>query len=741
MTSESLSSMTKPLSRRAIMREITMRRLYVIVFTMVPLLLYYPFGAMMTIAGLRGQSAYYSSYGLDSASSFLSYRLAGYIGGGSLTIPLAVLLGLFVSLQGFSYLFSVQQVDFFESQPMSRRQRFLRLYVHGLVMYMAASASCLLLTALISLATGTLNGAVFGEIVLAFVRDFCAFFASYGIGCLSAMLCGNLIYAIALSAFLLGFQYIVKLVVTDYMTQFFRTFADGYTDIAAPFSVPYHLEQLLKNTGGVMTRYQNGVSAYFRRILGLGAPHFLALLAVGAAAALLALYAYKKRRAESAGMTLCHDRLHVIIKFLTAVTGGLVSGSLLRVFYYDDMGSPTSFFRLSVVVLVFTALCAIAIEAMYKGSVRGGIKRFYHVPVAMSLAYLILLIFRLDVIGYDRFTPTEGKVESVALIHESYNYYFDYPTNYMDESGEGYLSEKEFVEKYMYLTDIDAIGELVMLDRATYDNVDPYDAPAGYDCVLAYRMHGGAKKYRRIRIPYTVDEALMERVVGSEAYKMGVYQINHDQGITDDLLTRSALIFDTGFKMLRGEGTLYRAFSDAYRADLATLTFAELKSTEALGYVTLEYTRTSPANGTNYINFAVYPSFTETVAFLKEHDLYAETDPDPSLIDTVEIEFYYPTSPEEEAQGLYGTWDTVVFDDPETVRGILDASLHDRLLSRWFDLSSVAEGLYFRRVHFQTRPTDPAAWYDKDRSEDYAVSMRYLIKELLPEEVLEQGAQ
>ncbi|MBR0164513.1 MAG: hypothetical protein IJQ12_07555 [Lachnospiraceae bacterium] len=734
MTSKS-SSLIKPLSRRAILREMTMRRLWAVAFSLIPMLLVYPAACAVMLAGGRNYMNTMTQYGeVFDRKVYLSTRLASFFENGSVAVVVVVFLGILLGLQGFAFLFSTQQVDFFESQPMSRRQRFLRITSHSLLIFLTVELLSLFLTLLTGAALGALSEIVLYEAVYALIRDLCTFLAVYMVAVLAAMITGNLVYAIIICVYLLIYQITAAMVITDYMSRFFRTFAHGYTELGAPLSVPWHLTQIMRlhDEAGLVS--VSGVTltsplVRFGNMLRTCAPHIFGLLLISLIMGALSYIAYKKRRAEDAGATLVAYPLHVAVKFGASVLGALLAGSFLRILSYGYGDDASSFFGLAVAVLMSAALIAMITEAMYRRGVRYALKGAVHLPVILALTYLILLVFKLDVIGYDRFTPTAARVESCALLSNTNYYYGDNVC--IGENGDIIGSASDFAEKYMYLTDIDAIAELVMIDRETFGNLteeEIYDIP-GRDHTLLYRMKNGEKKYRTVRIPYAADEELMERIVGSEPYKNGSEQVCHDQALVSLASTTGRLLYDSGAQTREAEGALYEEFAECFRADLANRTYREMRDEQVEGYVLFEYTASN--RSTRWISFSVYPSYEETIAFLKKHRLYTERYVSAEDVRSIDIEYGYETEQTQMINGEGYTdwqWETVRFTGKEEIEAILSALVSDRMLSPWFDRTRVLEQIYVTAINYDMEPGavssgmyHPADW-----------TGRYLLKDRLP---------
>ena len=74
-----------------------------------------------------------------------------------LIIGIATLIGM----QGFVYLHNKRQVDFYHSQPVSRKRRFLVFWFNGIVVFLAAYLINMILGMIVAVAFGCMNGTIF----------------------------------------------------------------------------------------------------------------------------------------------------------------------------------------------------------------------------------------------------------------------------------------------------------------------------------------------------------------------------------------------------------------------------------------------------------------------------------------------------------------------------------------------------------------------------------------------------
>ena len=104
-----------------IQKQLLQRRLWLIAAVSVYYLLYYPVATVMLIsrANERARMQALSEYRLTLQKL---HTVSGWLGLRGSFLFVAALLGIVIALQGYSWLFNQEKIDFYESQPMSRKK-------------------------------------------------------------------------------------------------------------------------------------------------------------------------------------------------------------------------------------------------------------------------------------------------------------------------------------------------------------------------------------------------------------------------------------------------------------------------------------------------------------------------------------------------------------------------------------------------------------------------------------------
>ena len=162
---------------------------------------------------------------------------------------------------------------------------------------------------------------------------------------------------------------------------------------------------------------------------------------------------------------------------------------------------------------------------------------------------------------------------------------------------------------------------------------------------------------RSIRIPYDIDAADMDAVIGSDTYRQTLFPIYADAAAEKMSDGSARISFWRGGSSKTVSGELYAAFAAAYKADLERYSFS-LASTEcSIGRV-----ETYSMHYTFDETYEVYPSFTRTIELLKSSGLYI----DDFTADSIDEVIVYKTDPKDD----YSSW-AAHFTDKEQIGEIL----------------------------------------------------------------------
>ncbi len=651
------SSSVKTISVRGMQRELFRRRIWAAVLSCLFFLLYYPAGVIMLITGVQAKSQYFQYTASQMQYASMS-QVSRWIGLQQPGVYGVVVLAVLLALEGYSYLNNRRKLDFYESQPVPGTARFWAIYLNGLLLYAIPYACSLLLSVAIAAGMHAMSGPIAVNALYAFVRISFLFLAVYSTAILAVMLTGNLLVAGGLTALFLGFEEVLRYVLYHYASMLLRTFySDGMKDTI--FSCIGAYNQFL-NTDiwrRGMTTTEEGYRLYgiygieiptmdfLRKAFVQGWTCDLRVLVLGAVAVILAFVCYKKRKTESAGRALAFPITRFPLKLAVGIPAALFVGVLITNMYNVSRKSAAT--AITMLGIVLTAvLLACALEILYDFNIRSVFRRFWQAGIVGAAALLIFCIYRFDLTGYDRYVPDADKVESVTLVGEDAN------RGYVDSTLE-YVDSYTFLKEHMKLTEIEAVREIAFAGQQNRINNDGQsyqygsgDAQ-GWEALVFYHMKDGRTIARAITIPYTIDPQLMNAVVGSKEYKKAVYEGSDslNEKTLQNLAQNGYIGYDCGYGTKRKEGASFEEFYKAYAKDLEQYDFTLASTKEPVGvvYVGLQEGFSSYSY---LLNYEIYDTYTNTIAYLKEQGIYQETVPSAEQLAKLSVEYYGPGSGE-----------------------------------------------------------------------------------------------
>ncbi len=560
------------------------------------------------------------------------------IDAGWLPLFVAVLAVLF-AFAGFSYLYRNNALDFYESQPFTRKTRFLMLLCNNLLIFTPILVISTGLGMVITLLTSGIRLIVYFEIILQAIRLFIVFFAVSGVASLAAVLSGNLVIAFMMMGFLTFIELFARILFSSCSDLYFTTVntmfgqRGGWWGITSPFIYD------LVNFTGKGYAYVYSPTSEQLAVYGKLIPCYLAMAVVGTAAFVAAYFAYKYRKHENTGRGLCYPFAESAVKIAIAVFVGVFAGMIVDISMESQYKNLSPIF-LFVVVLFITLTCGIG-EVIFAKSIHAVKKRAWQIPVCIAASFLILYSFKLDVFGYDAYVPNPVAVKSAAL---SFGQIFYDDNNEIQPLELSYTNNVDSgnVLKRMELTgeEIDALCEVAKIampkrrevairERNQYGMAaESYDI---YDVSVVYRLTDGREVTRHMAIPYDIDEGLMNKIIGSAHYKearndfAGLREVIGDSNYMRK--STITLYYEYGGMQMNKTASVEEAerFLAAYRKDLDGYDYSFAKNNRSIGTVSMEIlTRWNNSRDYYPDGFAIYPSFTNTIACMQELGIYHE---------------------------------------------------------------------------------------------------------------------
>ncbi len=559
-------------------------------------------------------------------------------------MAVAMIGAIICAMNGFAYLHSRKQMDFYHSLPIKREKIFAVRLVNGILIYALPYLVGLFYTYLLCLFYGVMTWDIFFCGLFMFVLHLMGYLIMYLAGILAMMLTGKMVIAFfgicmvnlyAPAVYALCWALKDTFLVTSYDTNLVFDDAVSVTRWFSPFS--YYFSLVNEVNGG-----------------GKFWLEFLAFLVFAAALIVLNLWLYKKRASEKADTAMAFKITEPIFRIMIAVPVGILVGMLFFAIQYD-YSRVTSVFWLVFGGLLGGFLCHGIIEAFYKGDIKKCLSHKVQMFVTMVLAAVIPLAFMFDIFGYDSYLPKKKDIKNMAVISNEMRF----GGSYFDKNG--WISSLNYALENMEVTNIDAMYQLaeILTEDAGKNRAERFFDYGGYstvedsyyadgvekqlytDFVIRYNLKDGSEVIREYEYNYYAVMDLIEQIYNDNEYKSAVHPVFgllKGNVNVKNIEVYSPDAIKSGNMQLNG-----RAVLEAYEADLLAMTFDDLKNSAPIGELTVMFT--NKENGYEYddsTNFLVYPEMTRTLALLKENGYIMKGIKEAENIETIAL--YYSGS-------------------------------------------------------------------------------------------------
>ncbi len=627
-------------------RALFARRKWVVVITAISCLLIYPVASVIAFISTINLNMFDTSVPMgvrlvNVFNTLISGNLVGFAA--------AVLLAVLTATQGFAYLFNRATVDFYESSPHTKKERFTAIYVNGLLIFYISITVSFILCFLSAGVMGAMNSAMIPQGIIQLLELMLLYSAVYSISTVASMLSGNLLVSMLLNGFLLLVEDVFYMAVDACGVTYYATWFNGNGEDRLHFFSPmacYITNHMPEFYSGTEPFGMTLVRSHIEKNLGFDIKLLLFFIIFTVVAFLL----YKKRPMESAGRPFVYVRVGYAVKMIIAVFTALFTAIMMENVTGGDV--PVVFAG----VIISSALICVMMQALLiDGNAK---KKLYHIAISSAVIIAVVIVCRFDLTGYENYIPSENSIESCGLMSYDNNCLPYYEKNDYGVYEEIYDGEKRL--NLMMLKNISYVVELARTGqrlKSEYDRTyngfaraymldleeDEINGPNGWNYVVAYNLKNGKTVYRVIYIPVDTDTALLDRITTSPEYRSTVFQCEEDfVNVVASAGEHHKLSFYNGCresKMI--DGTYIRDFMEAYKKDIDEK-YSYSVSRFHLSKGTVQFTGDDDyqdyiSGDIFYLNYPVYDDYENTVAFLKQHGIYMDEQVPLDVIDSIRV--------------------------------------------------------------------------------------------------------
>lgn len=586
-----------------------------------------------------------TAYRVGMLSSFLGVR--------SWTFVFTAASAFVLSIEGISWLFSRQKVDFYESMPIKRKKRFSAIWINSFLIWLIPFALFAFGTGAWMAAGGYLMPMVMADIGVGLLRQALLFITVYAMTTVFGLLTGNAVTAVALSFIFNIYMPVINLLGRWLCEQFLVTDPVGLTGALG------RITGWLSPAGNYYSfagDYEGETTVVILRyIMKKALPGDLRNLALFAAFALIAGFLFRIRKNEMAGVSLAFPRIIPLIMILLLVPGMLMTGLVVGTILPGFRAERFVIWAFIMVLIGMAANCLI--EAYIEGDIRFAFRRFWAFILAAVLAVGIFGAVFFDVFDYDSRVPSPDSVKGGVFLHTQNEDFWRLRTmeTYDEETYPAAL-----VTNTENILELGRIGQQAMIDRDKNGS-----GTEGWEMYLSYVSRKDRIETRHILIPSDIDRDLMDSLLSDPAFQEDLYPgLGADLGLCTGVLWTNIYSYENA---LLAEGAKAPAFAEkvlaAYKKDLADASFDQIAEGKLSGVLQLSCTAAGDTDGKDYDSYSlpVYRSFKKTRSLLKKADADLSV-PDPDMIRSVEVFTY------KDGRQLSRT-----YEDPERIREIIQA--------------------------------------------------------------------
>jgi len=566
-----------------------------------------------------------------------------------------IFLAILIGMQGFAYLHNKRQVDFYHSQPVSRKRRFLVLWLNGILTFVV--------TYLVNMVLGMVVAAIYGQLSTVVICGalegallYLVFFLGiYHIALIAVLLCGNALVSILAMGVLLGYEIGCRAMSTFLADQFFLTYGNNevekmFDTWLSPIVIIYK-HYYAANEGSYYAQDYTYMKA------------FTGLLVLAVIFGIISFVLYQKRASESHGNSISFDRIKEPVRFLVL----LLIGSFGSYMIYIVTGESIPLTILGAVF--FVGLGHAVIQLIYEvdfGAIR---KKWITAVISLVSVILIFLSFKYDWTGYDYRIPKKSKVESVMVSLIADN--FCDSVHVMPDGKE--IHSYAYKKNNMKLTDLDTIYELLenreLIKQTEYQHVP---ATAQEYIEIIFRLKNGKTESRNIYVNYEENMGIIDKIYHMEEFQKVNNQVMEDNFVEDYKIVSAEYV--NGIEKFEVPSHQVKALVAAYQKDVEQGKYAEVYYNMPIGKLEVKGIGLQDPEFRNRWDVLIYESYKNTIDILKQSGIEYEAVFDEDYINQItKIEIQY-TEHEKLSEGY--TWQeankTLIYTDKEMFDKLLE---------------------------------------------------------------------
>ncbi len=331
-----------------------------------------------------------------------NYWRSGLVFPGWLVILFA---GFLNGIQGFIYLHSRRKVDFYHSLPVKRQEMFVQKTLTG-ILYTGIPYCIMILMALgVSAAKGYFSLNIVKLVLPMALVHLVIYLFIYFLTVLAVVLTGKALSCALVLAVFFAYPPCLAGLIQDYRNVFYDTAVysgdSGIVNLLSEYLSPIQL-----------------TSSLAQECNGPGFVKYLIwVVLLGAAAGVLSLVIYMRRKSECAGQPLISTRFARVIKYMVTIPFALGVAEIFHSLFggYTDGGGVTGWIWWIGGLVLGTVLVHGTLEVIYQGDFRKFFSAKFDLAAIAAVVALCFFWYAGDVGHYDTYIPDREEMKAFYM--------------------------------------------------------------------------------------------------------------------------------------------------------------------------------------------------------------------------------------------------------------------------------------------------------------------------------------
>lgn len=333
-------------------------------------------------------------------------QVATFLGGNNIFVKTVLIaMAIVCGVAMFAYLHSRQKVDFYHSLPISRTRLFANNFVTGIVLSLLPYLVFFVVALVCTCGMGFGEAVDAGALGAALVSHIILFLTIYALTVLTTVVCGNTVITLLLLAWVHLSPMLARFLFAGLCQKFYNTYF---------FAMSTENVQQTVRLSPLIEMYDiNGFSFnfLFTSRIGKEVPSagglLIAYFVVAVTATALALWLFRIRRSERAGVALAFSRVKLPLKVYMCLFMGVAFGMVFNLIAGD--------FWFWVGLVVGTLLTHWIVEIVYSFDFKAIFGKPLHLLAILVVLFAAMFAMQFDVTGYDIWLPKRSEIQAVSV--------------------------------------------------------------------------------------------------------------------------------------------------------------------------------------------------------------------------------------------------------------------------------------------------------------------------------------